>query len=72
LARFASFVSESRHSPVFSECQHPALSTSDCEHFLKHGYVIVHEVTPPDVIARAVEALEADGESQAATDAVAA
>ncbi len=47
------------------------LSPEDCEHFLEHGYVIVHEVAPPDAIARAVHALEADGESQAVTDAVA-
>lgn len=48
------------------------LTPEDCEHFLEHGYVIVQEVAPPEVLAEAVRALEADGESQAATDAIAA
>jgi hypothetical protein len=48
------------------------LSKADCEHFLEHGYVIVHEVAAPDVLAAAVRALEADAGSPAAAEAIAA
>ncbi|MBI2191116.1 MAG: hypothetical protein HYU36_03890 [Planctomycetes bacterium] len=37
----------------------PILSPLDHEHFLNHGYVVVKNAVPPDVIARGVAALEA-------------
>ena len=37
------------------------LSSEDHEHFVEHGYVVVHNAVPPETIAAAVGALEDDG-----------
>ncbi|MBT4979566.1 MAG: hypothetical protein HOM86_19740 [Gemmatimonadetes bacterium] len=37
------------------------LSPEDHEHFLTHGYLVVRDMVPPEILARAVVALEAEG-----------
>ena len=37
------------------------LSPEDHEHFLTHGYLVVRDMVPPEILARAIVALEAEG-----------
>ena len=37
------------------------LSPEDHEHFLTQGYLVVRDMVPPDILAKAVAGLEAEG-----------
>ena len=39
------------------------LSPQDHEHFLEHGFVVLHRAVPPDLVERAVAALESGAET---------
>lgn len=41
----------------------PTLTPEDHAHFLEHGYVVIKRAVPPETIAAAVRALEADADS---------
>ncbi|MCE9592028.1 MAG: phytanoyl-CoA dioxygenase family protein [Planctomycetes bacterium] len=57
------------HSPqAATGTRPPVLSAADHEHFLQHGYVIVKNVVPPEIMAAAVAALEEQKRRQGVGD----